>query len=44
MLSYNCIKTIRYSDHRPVVGTFEITDYDNKSKDSNDENKVENNQ
>ena len=35
MLSYNSIKTIRYSDHRPVVGTFEIIVYPNKIQDSN---------
>ena len=24
MLSYDCVKNLRYSDHRPVVGAFEI--------------------
>ena len=33
MLSYDCIKTLRYSDHRPVVGTFEIDSYIKEKKD-----------
>ena len=34
MLSYDCIKSIRYSDHRPVVGTFEIIVNPSKAKNS----------
>ena len=27
MLSYDCIKTLKYSDHRPVLGAFEMETY-----------------
>ena len=30
MLNYDCIKSLRYSDHRPVVGAFEIYYTSNK--------------
>ena len=32
MLTYDCIKNLRYSDHRPVVGAFEIDVYLNKKR------------
>ena len=32
MLSYDCIKNLRYSDHRPVIGTFEIDTFKIKKK------------
>ena len=43
MLSYDCIKTLRYSDHRPVVGAFEIETYitKNTKKDLNNYNQVD---
>ena len=31
MLSYECVKSLRYSDHRPVVGAFEIDTYINEN-------------
>ena len=43
MLSYDCIQTLRYSDHRPVIGTFEILVHINKKKKKKDENKENNN-
>ena len=32
MLTYDCIKNLRLSDHRPVVGAFEIDTYINKKR------------
>ena len=40
MLTYDTIKSIRYSDHRPVVGTF-LVHCENKKNDNN--NKIKNN-
>ena len=40
MLFYDCIKTLRYSDHRPVVGAFEIETHITK-KDLNNYNQAD---
>ena len=35
MLSYDCVKNLRYSDHRPVVGAFEICVIEKKNLTNN---------
>ena len=45
MLTYDTIKTIKYSDHRPVVGTF-LVNCENKKNENNNiklpkENKID---
>ena len=47
MLSYECVKSLRYSDHRPVVGAFEIDTYIKEKSISNMKKfnkKIENNE
>ena len=35
MINYDCIKSLKFSDHRPVVGTFEIDVFSDKEENIN---------
>ena len=43
MIDYDCIKSLKFSDHRPVVGTFEIDAFSNKKIKENKNRKMSQN-